>query len=211
MFDAHSHLGNIILPSIICTSKAEEYEEAIRIGASIGLLPPNLYDREIFFEVLRKNKNLDIGEVGLDFRFSNKDEQTDFFLTALEIAKTENRIISLHVVRADGTAIELIRRFAPLKFIWHGFTGSYETAKEVLKHGGLISLGKRSFYSKDINRLINLDFLIESDMKAGTGQVELLDELYKKASLLLKTEPEKLEKEIENRITIYTSGSSDRH
>lgn len=205
MFDAHSHLGNINTPSIICTSKAEEYEEAVKIGASIGLLPPNLYEKEAFFEVLRKNKHLNIGEVGLDYRFGNKNEQIDFFLAALRIAKTENRIISLHVVRADGNAIELIRQFAPLKFIWHGFTGSYETAKTVIKYGGLISLGKRSFNSKDINRLLNLDFLIESDMKAGTEQLELLEKLYKKASLFLKTEPEKLEKEIEHRITIYTS------
>lgn len=204
MFDAHCHLPNNKRKAIICTSKSEEYDQAILNEASIGLLPPFCEaDKILFLGVLEQNPTLNIGEVGLDKRYPNMSEQIAFLKEALQIAKKSNRLVSLHLVQVTQTALTLIEEYAPLKLIWHGFCGSFETAKRFNQLGGLISLGHRSVKSKDFERLLTLDFLLESDLPQGEEQRTALKALYQESAKIKHITFEQLEAEIDYRWSIY--------
>jgi len=204
MFDAHCHLPDNKIKALICTSKSEEYALAISCNASIGLLPPfSKTDKELFFSVLKQKATLNIGEIGLDKRYPNMSEQIEFFNQGLAFAKESKRLVSLHIVQATQTALSVIKQYTPLKLIWHGFCGSYETAKEFNELGGLISLGRRSLKSKDFERLLTLDFLLESDLPQGEEQENTLKALYQTVAKIKHLTFEQLEAELDERWSIY--------
>ncbi len=202
MFDAHSHLGKGSIPSFICSSKIEEYEEIIKKGGSIGLLPEHLQDQEVFFRTLQDNPHLNIGEVGLDRRYENRDEQIIFFKKCLQIAKERKKLLTVHCVRDNGLVVSLLKETPPHRFIWHSFTGSFETAKEIIALGGFISLGNTSAKSKDFTKLLSLPFLLESDKEAGQEQETSLKAIYKTVQICLNISEKELEKIIDERIAI---------
>jgi Mg-dependent DNase len=198
MFDAHCHLGTGHFNALVCTSRPDEYKAAASCGAAIGLLPPfSDEDREIFFRTLNENPGLPIGEIGLDRRIENIPSQMAFLLKALQRAKAENRPVTLHVVGHTDKLFQVLDQIGPLSLIWHSFTGSFETAREFMKRGGIISLSERSLASKDIARLLALPFLLETDMKTGQEEQKVLARTYEKAAGLKRLEVNRLEERIE--------------
>jgi len=57
------------------------------------------------------------------------------------IAQRLSRPAILHVVRADGTMVNLLKRLKPrIPLLWHGFLGSLETARELASLGCVVSI-----------------------------------------------------------------------
>lgn len=172
MFDAHAHIGIITDKALVNTSSPEEARSASGFRyLSAGLLPG--YDNLTLYDELLKS-GLYAGEIGLDKRFEDKSKQVKLFKEALFIAKSYDRLVTIHAVGYTDELLRLLDEIRPKRFILHGFAGSYETAKEIVNRNGVISLGPRSLKAKSFQKLITLPFVVESDMKTGDDQLNSL-------------------------------------
>ena len=161
MFDAHCHFQSE--NSIVCSAQ---------------LLPQYI------------NYPFDISlagysEVGLDARFTDRvpmKKQVETLESILNYAKANRIPVSLHCVRATGVMIEILQKIRPEKgyCMWHGFTGSVETAAQLEKLGVLVSVGPRFKGSvKDLGY-----FVIETDYEGDSTQEheKILEGLYQKCA-----------------------------
>ena len=172
MFDAHCHFKSE--NSIICS--AELLPQYINYPFDITLTG--------------------ISEVGLDARFTDRvsmEKQIDTLNTILEYAGKNRIPVSLHCVRATGAMIQLLQKIRPEKgyCMWHGFTGSAETAAQLEKLGVLVSVGPRFRGSvRDLGY-----FVIETDYEGDSADEHemILNGLYEKFAEDLGISVEQLE------------------
>lgn len=172
MFDAHCHFQSE--NSIVCS--AQLLPQYINYPFDISLAG--------------------ISEVGLDARFTDRvpmEKQIETLQSILQYAK-ENRIpVSLHCVRATGAMIDILQKVRPEKgyCLWHGFTGSAETAAQLEKLGVLVSVGPR--YKGSVRNLSY--FVIETDYEGDSAQEheKILEGLYQKCAQELGVNIQKLE------------------
>ena len=147
MLDFHSHLPSE--DSICCTDIP-----VIPAGKSLmtceGLLPDKWtpLNQIKLMDDLAENPALHVGEVGLDRRFENIlciENQEKILTEILQFAVAKDRCVSLHCVRATEPMLRILQtlRFRPYSILWHGFTGSIETAKQLSRLGVMISIGPR--------------------------------------------------------------------
>ena len=177
MFDFHRHLNKspIIPNAFYCTSTVEEWNENIPI--SLGLLfNEDKYTKTNLDELLtlieRKligNNYYQIGEIGLDKRFGQIDLQSYFLEKCISLSKKYNRILTIHCVKEYKTLINLLeinkKKMGPITMV-HGFTSSYEIAKQLRNYNVIISLNSKFLKTKSfksIKKFDNLGFLVESD------------------------------------------------
>lgn len=78
-----------------------------------------------------------IGEIGLDYHYEGYDKavQQRVLREQLQLAARLRLPVILHCRDAVGDMLEILREFAPLSGVMHCFSGSAETAQEVLKMG----------------------------------------------------------------------------
>ena len=166
MFDAHAHPGIPTAGALVCSAGKEDYPRLLDCPyRAAGLLPGRKPDWDALENALKAGCIL--GEVGLDKRFPDLDEQRNVLLKALEIGK--GLPVVLHTVRAWQDMLEIISNH-PGRYMLHGWTGSYEMAKRFLDKGCLISLGPRAERVRDFNRLLTLPFVTETDLPSGEEQ-----------------------------------------
>jgi len=161
MFDAHCHFP--AENAIVCSAK---------------LLPQYInypFDMSL----------IGVSEAGLDDRYDFRipmEKQVDILERILNYAKLNRIPVSLHCVRATGAMVKLLKKIRPDEgyCLWHGFTGSMETARQLEKLGVLVSIGPR--YKGSVKDLKY--FVIETDYE-GTDASEhdaILEGLYRKCS-----------------------------
>ena len=179
MFDAHYHLP-ATHEGILCTSKRSEWASLDSITSpaiipSLGWLPPARKPTVDELETrLSSHPSWQIGEVGLDKRFPNEDEQETFLLDCLTLAKAYHRFVTLHCVHADGLLLSIIDGSIPT--LWHGFTGSLESARAFARKGGVLSFGPRLMKTKLWSRLediADLPYLLETDESGEKNDISL--------------------------------------
>ncbi|WP_028840547.1 TatD family hydrolase [Thermodesulfobacterium hveragerdense] len=86
-----------------------------------------------------------LGEIGLDWvkEYSPKEMQIEHFERQLEIAKSQQKPVILHLRGEESlweTAITILKNFLPLNFVSHCFTSGPKIAKKILDIGGHISI-----------------------------------------------------------------------
>ena len=86
-----------------------------------------------------------IGEIGLDYYWdtSFKTQQQEAFETQMGWALERDLPIVIHTRNAMQETIEMVKPFAAkgLKGIFHCFSGSYESAKQIVDMGFLLGIG----------------------------------------------------------------------
>jgi TatD DNase family protein len=86
-----------------------------------------------------------IGEIGLDYYWdtSFKTQQQEAFETQMGWAHERGLPIVIHTRNAMQETIEMVKPFAAkgLKGIFHCFSGSYESAKQIVDMGFLLGIG----------------------------------------------------------------------
>ena len=94
-------------------------------------------------ELLEEDKVVALGEIGLDYHYdlSPRDVQKAVFRRQLEIAVERNIPVVIHEREALGDTLEIINDFPGVRGMFHCFSGSPETAAELVKKGWYISLG----------------------------------------------------------------------
>ena len=79
-----------------------------------------------------------VGEIGLDYHYPDgpdKDVQKVTFRRQLELAAELHKPVICHVRDAIGDAMEIVREFPELCGVFHCFSGSVETAQELMERG----------------------------------------------------------------------------
>ena len=141
----------------------------------LGLHPEDLDNiKEEDFEYIIDNidnpKIVGIGEIGLDYYYTkdNRDLQLDLFKKQLDIALKYNKTVVIHSRDAIKDTIDILNNYN-LKVILHCYSGSLETAKELIKKnvklgiGGIITF-KNSLKLKEIVENLDLsNFVLETD------------------------------------------------
>lgn len=124
-------------------SLAESYEN---IYAAVGIHPEDIYDLPSDYlghiEKLAENpKVVAIGEMGLDYHYENYDreKQIKIFTEQLRLADKLSMPVIIHSRDAAEDTLNIIRAEKPKKAVMHCFSGSAETAAEILSLGLYIS------------------------------------------------------------------------
>jgi TatD DNase family protein len=151
----------------------------LQTSTSFGLHPwqvLKMTDEEIGSEMQTLQELLPqadfLGETGIDgFRAKTSEElqkQEQVFIQHLELNKSFNKPLVLHIVKSHERAISLLKAYSYRGLI-HGFSGSWEVAKLYIDLGYKISIGRGVYQKgykalKDVVAHISLDdLLIESD------------------------------------------------
>lgn len=208
MFDAHSHLVNT--NSIVCTAVPELLQGSC-FAKAVGLLP-FYYDEQnlaILEKLICENETLLIGEVGLDRRAKmSLDEQEVYLSRIFEMALKYKRAVILHCVGADGRMLKLIKKYKELKFLYHGFNGSYEMAKELVRLNVYLSIRPGFSTTRVLEDKSLMSFLlVESDYDGQSKEEyeQVLKAHYQKVATTMGLSVEELERQNYERGKIFTN------
>ena len=177
LIDFHCHLVSI--NAIYCTAQPQKLQENNEcLLYCQGLLPQYwTAQRQEFLLQNLKKPFLQLGEVGLDKRYEKQvslQVQEENLLTLLATASKLDKIVTLHSVKTTERTIKILNQVQskPWKVIWHGFTGSLETAKFLYKMGIFISIGPR-YKLENLKELakVHPNFVLETDYE-GTDQTQ---------------------------------------
>ena len=151
---------------------AEKYE---RVYFGAGIHPSDIDDLnddavELIIKLSGHRKCVAIGEIGLDYHFEpfDKDKQINGLIKQIEIASAVSLPVSIHCRDATLDMLNILKdNKSKLQngVIMHCFSGSVETAKELIKNGIYISFGgtltfKNSKNIKEVAKEIPLDFIL---------------------------------------------------
>ena len=157
-----------------CVSFAEEHENVyctVGVHPQFALRYDNGTARKIE-SLLAGRKVAGIGEIGLDKTFPFYEVQKTVFAAQLTLASLHDVPVVLHTRRAFDDTFEALKTIRPGKALFHGFSGSTETAKRILSGGFFIGIGhivllKNSVKIKEALKYIPLDkIILETDGKA---------------------------------------------
>jgi len=189
LIDFHCHFPYKY--GIVCTDSPETPPSKALVPC-LGLLPDKWSPQrqETLIQKLRDDPTLQIGEVGLDRRFQDvmsMDDQIRSLKQILEAGISMDRSISLHCVRATGPMLDLLASltFRPDSILWHGFTGSPETARQLYRMKVIISVGPRAKESLKTLLEANPHLVLETDYEGEDAEEhrELLESRYGKMAL----------------------------
>jgi TatD DNase family protein len=122
-------------------------------------------------EMLKEPKIVALGEIGLDYHWLDecpKDRQKEVFAAQLELAKELAVPVVIHDREAHADVLEFLQKYQPAGVV-HCFSGSWETAREILKLGMYIGLGgvvtfKNARHAVEVAQNLPLDrLLLETD------------------------------------------------
>ncbi|MBP5756503.1 MAG: TatD family hydrolase [Spirochaetales bacterium] len=179
--DFHSHIASEF--SIVCTDTPDAPVAEKALMNCIGLLPDKWTEEleNLLYKRLSEDKTIHMGEVGLDRRFQDKipmEKQLQILKREMLFTIENNKSITLHCVRATGLMTELLSqlKFRPFSVLWHGFTGSAETAKQLYHLGVIVSLGPRmSTDAEKIRKIFSANpmTVLETDLSKHIGGIEM--------------------------------------
>ena len=122
---------------------SEKYEF---IYAAVGVHPhdvENMTEADIdeLTALLGHEKTVALGEIGLDYYYDNspRELQKKWFLRQLELGAELNVPVCVHCRDAMGDCLEIIKSVGYKKGVMHCFSGSRESAEELVRLGWYIS------------------------------------------------------------------------
>ena len=89
------------------------------------------------------DKIVAIGEIGLDYYWEPMDKplQKAFFEGQLEIARAVGLPVLIHDREAHGDCFETVLKYPDVRGVFHGYSGSAEMARELVRRGWYIAFG----------------------------------------------------------------------
>lgn len=118
-------------------------------------------------EMLKEPKIVAVGEIGLDYHWLDacpKGRQQEVFAIQLELARELALPVAVHDREAHADTLEFLKKYKPAGVV-HCFSGSWETAREILDLGMYIGLGgvvtfKNARHAVEVARNIPLERLV---------------------------------------------------
>ena len=119
-----------------------------QIFAAIGVHPLEIKDSpENYIEILKnlstEPKVVAIGEIGLDYHYDDapsSEIQKQVFELQLKLARNLDLPVIIHSRESTKDTVDILNKYKP-KGVVHCFSGSLETANEILNLGMYIGLG----------------------------------------------------------------------
>lgn len=147
---------------------AEKYP---RFYAAIGIHPhecaaitdENAATAELC-KLLGENKVVALGEIGLDYHYDSewKEAQKHWFDAQLSIAEERGLPVIVHDREAHGDCLDIVRAHKASRGVFHSFSGSAETARELVSLGWYVSFsGSVTF--KNASKLLEAVRAVPSD------------------------------------------------
>lgn len=162
--NAESSKANICL--------AEKYQFLYAAVGYHGLNTEDLTDDYLYIlrSLIKHEKVVAIGEIGLDYHYEKetKDIQLKIFREQIELANEYNLPVIVHDREAHEDTLNILKELKPAGVV-HCFSGSVETAKEIVKLGMYIGLGgavtfKNAVKPVEVAKYVPSDrLLIETD------------------------------------------------
>lgn len=139
-----NNIGADIKTSYESIALAKKYDF---VYATVGIHPSETNtlmeaDMKALLEMSKHKKVVAIGEIGLDYHFEDgpdPDTQKFWFKRQLELAREVNLPVVIHDRESKGECIDIIKKMGVKNGVMHCFSGSAETAKELIKQGFYIS------------------------------------------------------------------------
>ena len=145
--------------------------------AMMGLHPCSVKDNvqqelDIVEAQLKKRKFIAIGEIGLDYYWDKTfiQQQIEAFTIQMQWALEKQLPIVIHTRNAMGETIEAVKPFAKkgLRGIFHCFSGSQESAQQIISMGFHLGLGgvltyKNAKVAEAIKEIPMSHFVLETD------------------------------------------------
>lgn len=131
------------MPSSLRSKKLAEKYDYIYFAA--GIHPENMDEvccTDFIKDLSEHEKCVAVGEIGLDYYFdpSSAEKQKQVFEKQLILSKELNLPVIVHDRDAHADTLELLKKHRP-KGVVHCFSGSPETAKEIVSLGMYIGIG----------------------------------------------------------------------
>jgi len=144
-------INRIVIPSI----QAETWHNVLGLCSSEEGLYPALGLHPVFINqhhlddisklelLLETTTPVAIGEIGLDFYIKelNQQKQTHLFEAQLQIAKSNNLPVILHVRKAHEQVLQLLKKYQVKGGFSHAFNGSLQQAKQYIEMGFKLGFG----------------------------------------------------------------------
>lgn len=118
---------------------AQQYDY---IYAGVGIHPGNAEEctpeaLETLRQLAAHPKVVAIGEIGLDYHYDTppRDVQRAVFRAQMRLAGELGLPVSVHDRDAHGESLEIVREFPAVRGVFHCFSGSVETARELTSLG----------------------------------------------------------------------------
>ena len=141
------NFGDTMASSARAVGLAAEYEG---VYAGVGIHPEEAYemgaaDDERLAAWTKEPRVVAIGEIGLDYYWEKDQErralQRKIFVRQLDLARQLHLPVCIHDREAHGDTLAILQREGRgLKGVLHCYSGSLETAREVLKLGFYIGV-----------------------------------------------------------------------
>jgi TatD DNase family protein len=92
-------------------------------------------------KLCHNNKVVAVGEIGLDYHYdySPREEQKKAFRAQMELAQALSLPVIVHDREAHEDCINIVKEFRGVRGVFHCFSGSMETAMELMRLGWYIS------------------------------------------------------------------------
>lgn len=137
-----------------------------KMYAAVGFHPENLPPHEpelsALLPLLEDKKTVAIGEIGLDYYWDiEKTLQKAWFEAQLAFANRAELPVIVHDREAHADTLTLLQRYKP-RGVVHCFSGSVETAKELLKLGLYLGVGGVVTF-KNARKTVEVCEMIPSD------------------------------------------------
>ncbi|MCZ2140488.1 MAG: TatD family hydrolase [Bacteroidia bacterium] len=169
---------------------------------SVGLHPWHIKQQtpkelsELLLEYATLRNVLAIGEIGIDKAIETPVAiQLKLFEVQYQVARALQKPVLLHTVKAYNEMIPFLKK-TKVPFIFHGFSGNVQQAKELIKHGAILSFGKNLWSDKSKEVLLILpkhSFFLETDNAAIT-----IDKIYAQAASILQVETDEIKSDLFN-------------
>lgn len=138
------NIGSSMKTSRTSVALAEKYDF---VYAAVGIHPSETgelceADIDELKRLAANPKVRAIGEIGLDYHYPDDVEpsiQKKWFVRQLELAKELNMPVVIHARESRGECLEILKEHKISNGVVHCFSGSAETAREILKLGMMIS------------------------------------------------------------------------
>ena len=122
------------------TAKYDYIYGALGVHPEAADYTPENFLADLEKYILSSEKIKALGEIGLDYHYDgySAEKQKKLFISQLELAKKLDIPVIIHSRDASNDTMEILREYKP-KGVVHCFSGSAETAKEIISMGMYIS------------------------------------------------------------------------
>lgn len=138
---------------------------------AIGLHPQDtsIHEQDLRLFAYMISQTSYVGEVGLDFTkrsYLPRDTQLRVFDNVMQLSSQLNKLMTIHVRKAEKEAINIIDKYHPRKCIIHWYTGDEVLIKDFVSLGCYFSVNTNMIDSKSKDKYKGIPrerLLIESD------------------------------------------------